>query len=151
MGIFQTTVVNLPQRPSEVKKRIDELHQSFPNQKSRSKLNWQTWDRFSFQTNAYSPLIRYNGKIENINHIHTRLHLQPKLMKWRLFYASIMIFFFVGSLLLVSILMMGIHGWLGLLVMILSFGLSWGLYRNLIGRPKKQVRCFLNTFKSSDQ
>ena len=151
MGIFHTTVIQLPQRPSEVKKRINDLHQSFDNQKTYSKLNWHTWDRFRFRTTAYSPLILYDGKIENINHMDTRLHIQPKLIKWRLFYAGILTFSFVGSLLLVSILMMRVNGWLGLLVMILSLGLSWGLYHNLIGQPKKQVRSILNRLKKIEE
>lgn len=149
-GIFKTRIIDLPKPPSAVKAGIEALHDQTNQKRHKSKLIWHTWDRFQFHTNAFSPLVKYNGRIQNINHERVRLYIRPQVLKWRLLYSGVITLLFSSSLLLIVILMMETHFLLGIGILLISAWLSWGLYRNLIGQPLKQVRFILERIQMSD-
>lgn len=150
MGFYKTRTISLQLSPSATKERIQELHKHLCGRHVKTKIDWITWDCFRFETNALTPLISYKGRIQNIDHLQVDLHIQPKLHKWRLLTHLIILIPTMIGLMLITFLMIDLH-LIGSAALALVNGfILYHLYKNLIGRPKRQIERIIQQLSIKD-
>lgn len=145
MAFFNPITYQSTLSPAKVKHCIDQLH--FDGNKKRNwlwkaktTLNWTTWNRFEVQQFHVSEIVSIQGKLENLDHENTKIHLGAKFVISRLLINVTIFVCAAFTLSLLSSLMLFENSTIGFIGWGLTLLLSTGLYVNLIGFPKKKYR-----------
>lgn len=141
MRFFETKRIYLRLSPSETKQHIENTCIELSSKHDVISLYWRTWDRFRTESKT---LVTFSGKIENIDHSSVNLYIKPKIKFSRLaLHLLVLTPTFIGVL-LTSVLMLDTNIGIGICLLILNGWILIKLYKNLIGRPRKQVQALLN-------
>ena len=115
--------------------------------KSRLKLfkGWIKNDQFKLRLPYLSETVAVHGSIVSMSKGNIRIHVSGKFRWLNLIFNLAVLLIVSSTLLFLSFLMIEQNAFYGLIGLLSSLLISWGLYRNLIGKPKRSYKQMSDT------